>query len=195
MEEPRGRNCNIILYGTVFLLLAVDKPYVSIVFDTSLHGLSTDFTLPNSDTIEETEKLETEYYIVDVLTFIAERLKLVSRIIFNYLKNYVWSWRFMKKNLLLIVIAMMLMLAACGNASKEEKSTDSGAKSNEKSEVNLYTSRHYDVDDELYAKFEGDTGIKVNIIKGEADDLIERIKRQGTATMADLFLKADTGRL
>jgi len=101
----------------------------------------------------------------------------------------------LKKNLLLIVIAAMLMLAACGSGSKEEKSTDTGAKSNEKSEVNLYTSRHYDVDDELYKSFEEETGIKVNIIKDEADVLIERIKREGSATKADLLLTADVGRL
>ncbi|MCZ2256899.1 Fe(3+) ABC transporter substrate-binding protein [Sporosarcina sp. G11-34] len=101
----------------------------------------------------------------------------------------------MKKNLLLIVIAAMLTLSACGNGSKDEKSTDPGAKSNEKSEVNLYTSRHYDVDDELYKSFEQQTGIKVNIIKDEADVLIERIKREGSATKADLLLTADVGRL
>ena len=61
--------------------------------------------------------------------------------------------------------------------------------------MNLYTSRHYDVDNDLYKKFEKETGIKVNLIKGEADELIERIKREGTATKADLFLTADVGRL
>ena len=61
--------------------------------------------------------------------------------------------------------------------------------------MNLYTSRHYDVDNELYKKFEQETGIKVNVIKDEADVLIERIKREGTATKADLLLTADVGRL
>ena len=51
------------------------------------------------------------------------------------------------------------------------------------------------MDDELYAKFEEETGIKVNVIKGEADELLERIKREGDATEADLFLTADAGRL
>ena len=102
----------------------------------------------------------------------------------------------MKKILFLIVIAMMLVLAACGSATKKESRTDkdSGKKSG-KSEVNLYTSRHYDVDNELYKKFEEETGIKVNVIKDEADVLIERIKREGTATKADLLLTADVGRL
>ncbi|MBO1911773.1 extracellular solute-binding protein, partial [Microvirga sp. 3-52] len=101
----------------------------------------------------------------------------------------------MKKSLFLIVIAMMLVLSACTSASKKESGTDTGAKKSEKSEVNLYTSRHYDVDNELYKKFEEETGIKVNVIKDEADVLIERIKREGTATKADLLLTADVGRL
>jgi iron(III) transport system substrate-binding protein len=101
----------------------------------------------------------------------------------------------MKKSLFLIVIAMMLVLSACGSATKKESGTDTGAKKSEKSEVNLYTSRHYDVDNELYKKFEEETGIKVNVIKDEADVLIERIKREGTATKADLLLTADVGRL
>lgn len=102
----------------------------------------------------------------------------------------------MKKALLLVLSLALLVLTACGNdkaskntASNEEKET------NESKEVNLYTARHYDVDDELYAKFEEETGIKVNVIKGEADELLERIKREGDATEADLFLTADAGRL
>lgn len=89
----------------------------------------------------------------------------------------------------------MLILAACSSdsstSSKEEKENES----TESKEVNLYTSRHYDVDDELYKKFEEQTGIKVNVIKGEPDELLERIIREGDATPADLFLTADAGRL
>lgn len=107
----------------------------------------------------------------------------------------------MKKGLIFLVVAMMLVLSACGSKSNtgttnEATKTGSEAKTETKTgEVNLYTSRHYDVDDELYNKFEEDTGIKVNVIKGEADELIERIKREGNATKADLFLTADVGRL
>lgn len=101
----------------------------------------------------------------------------------------------MKKSLSLIIIAMMLVLAACGSGSKKEDNIKTDSKKSETSEVNLYTSRHYDIDDELYKKFEQETGIKVNIINDEADVLIERIKREGTATKADLLLTADVGRL
>ena len=49
----------------------------------------------------------------------------------------------------------------------------------ENQEVNIYTARHYEVDDEIYKKFTEDTGIKVNVVKGEAEELIDRIKREG----------------
>lgn len=102
----------------------------------------------------------------------------------------------MKKLLFLVIALSALILAACGGQAKEEE-TDSktATEATDSKEVNLYTARHYDVDDELYAKFEEETGIKVNVIKGEADELLERIKREGDATQADLFLTADAGRL
>ncbi|WP_203246684.1 Fe(3+) ABC transporter substrate-binding protein [Sporosarcina beigongshangi] len=105
----------------------------------------------------------------------------------------------MKKNLVLLVVAMVLILAACNgkgttDTTDDSKNTDKEA-AVKSGEVNLYTSRHYDVDDELYKQFEKETGVKVNVIKGDADELLERIKREGAATKADIFLTADVGRL
>lgn len=62
-------------------------------------------------------------------------------------------------------------------------------------EVNLYTNRHYDTDKELLETFEEKTGIKVNVLKGDSDKLIERIAREGENTPADLLITADAGRL
>jgi len=62
-------------------------------------------------------------------------------------------------------------------------------------EVNLYSSRHYDTDDDLYDKFTEKTGIKVNVIEGSADELIERIKTEGENSPADVFITVDAGRL
>ncbi len=102
----------------------------------------------------------------------------------------------MKKLLFLVIALSALILAACGGQAKEEETdSNTSTEATDSKEVNLYTARHYDVDDELYAKFEEETGIKVNLIKGEADELLERIKREGDATQADLFLTADAGRL
>jgi iron(III) transport system substrate-binding protein len=59
--------------------------------------------------------------------------------------------------------------------------------------VNVYSARHYESDKALYALFEEQTGIKVNVISGNAPELIERIKRESAATEADLFISVDGG--
>lgn len=62
-------------------------------------------------------------------------------------------------------------------------------------ELMLYTHRHYPSDDQLYAKFTEKTGIKIKVVKGDADQLIERIKAEGENSPADLYITADAGRL
>lgn len=62
-------------------------------------------------------------------------------------------------------------------------------------EVNLYSSRHYDTDERLYADFEEATGIKINRIEAGADELIERLKSEGELSPADVLLTVDAGRI
>jgi len=62
-------------------------------------------------------------------------------------------------------------------------------------EVNLYSSRHYDTDDRLYSDFEKLTGIKVNRIEGNGDELIVRMQAEGSNSPADVLLTVDTSRL
>ncbi|WP_416139245.1 Fe(3+) ABC transporter substrate-binding protein [Halomonas sp. HK25] len=62
-------------------------------------------------------------------------------------------------------------------------------------EVNLYSARHYDSDEKLYELFTEQTGIKVNLLEGDSDQLIERIKREGVASPADVMMTVDAGRL
>jgi iron(III) transport system substrate-binding protein len=61
--------------------------------------------------------------------------------------------------------------------------------------LNLYSARHYDSDELLYDGFTGRTGIRVNLIEGDADQLIERIKAEGRNSPADVLLTTDAGRL
>ena len=61
--------------------------------------------------------------------------------------------------------------------------------------VNVYSARHYDVDDELYALFKKQTGIDVNIIEGDSAALLERLRREGEQSPADVFVAVDAGRL
>ena len=62
-------------------------------------------------------------------------------------------------------------------------------------EVNLYSQRHYAVDELQYKNFTEKTGIKVNVVKANADELIERLKNEGGASPADLFVTIDAGKL
>jgi iron(III) transport system substrate-binding protein len=65
----------------------------------------------------------------------------------------------------------------------------------EAQELNLYSSRHYDTDAQLYGTFEEQTGITVNVIEGNADELIARIEAEGANSPADVLLTVDAGRL
>ncbi|MCG6885208.1 MAG: extracellular solute-binding protein [Silicimonas sp.] len=62
-------------------------------------------------------------------------------------------------------------------------------------EVNLYSSRHYDTDERLYSDFEEMTGISINRIEGNADELISRMQAEGKNSPADILLTVDTSRL
>ncbi|MGB0497224.1 MAG: extracellular solute-binding protein [Rubricella sp.] len=62
-------------------------------------------------------------------------------------------------------------------------------------ELNLYSSRHYDTDERLYSDFEEATGITINRIEGNADELLARIEAEGANSPADVFLTVDTSRL
>lgn len=62
-------------------------------------------------------------------------------------------------------------------------------------ELNLYSARHYQTDEALYANFTKQTGIKINRIEGKEDELLERIKNEGANSPADIFITVDAARL
>jgi iron(III) transport system substrate-binding protein len=62
-------------------------------------------------------------------------------------------------------------------------------------EVNLYSSRHYDTDERLYSDFTQATGIAINRIEGNADELLARMQAEGANSPADVLLTVDTSRL
>jgi iron(III) transport system substrate-binding protein len=61
--------------------------------------------------------------------------------------------------------------------------------------LNLYSARHYQTDDALYADFTKQTGIKINRIEGKEDELLERIRNEGRNSPADVLLTVDASRL
>jgi iron(III) transport system substrate-binding protein len=62
-------------------------------------------------------------------------------------------------------------------------------------ELNLYSARHYDTDLRLYDAFTAATGIRINLIEGSGDELMQRIQTEGENSPADLFITVDGGRL
>ncbi len=62
-------------------------------------------------------------------------------------------------------------------------------------ELNLYSSRHYDTDERLYSEFTEATGITINRIEGNADELLTRMEAEGANSPADILLTVDTSRL
>ena len=93
----------------------------------------------------------------------------------------------------LVTTALTIGLAGCGATNQDDSKGEEEASKPKNQVVNIYTARHYEVDDAIYKKFTDETGIKVNVVKGEAEELIERIKREGESTAADLFVTVDGG--
>ena len=62
-------------------------------------------------------------------------------------------------------------------------------------EVKVYSGRHYNTDREIYKKFAEETGIKVRLIEAAGISLIERIKREGKNSQADVILLVDAARI
>ena len=62
-------------------------------------------------------------------------------------------------------------------------------------EVRVYSGRHYNTDRGVYKKFAEETGIKVRLIEASGISLIERLKREGKNSQADLILLVDAARI
>ncbi len=62
-------------------------------------------------------------------------------------------------------------------------------------ELNVYSSRHYDADKQLYEGFKAKTGITVKVISANAEQLIERLKREGAQSPGDVMITVDIGNL
>lgn len=61
--------------------------------------------------------------------------------------------------------------------------------------LNVYSARHYQTDEALYADFTKATGIKLNRIEAGDEQLLERLKTEGGNGPADVLLIVDAARL
>jgi iron(III) transport system substrate-binding protein len=69
------------------------------------------------------------------------------------------------------------------------------AQANNENVLNLYSARHYQTDEALYANFTKKTGIKINRIEADDNALIERLNSEGSKSPADVILLVDAARL
>lgn len=108
--------------------------------------------------------------------------------------------RYFSLSLVFLLAVATLLGCATTNENNSTNNTNQGTNNDEQpveesGVVNLYTSRHYEADQELYKLFEEQTGIKVNVVEGKGDELMERLNIEGEATEADVFITADAGNL
>ena len=61
--------------------------------------------------------------------------------------------------------------------------------------LNLYSARHYQTDEALYANFTKATGIKINRVDADDAGILVRLKSEGASSPADVILLVDAARL
>jgi iron(III) transport system substrate-binding protein len=61
--------------------------------------------------------------------------------------------------------------------------------------LNLYSARHYQTDEALYARFTELTGVRINRVDADDAGLLARLKTEGAASPADVILLVDAARL
>ena len=62
-------------------------------------------------------------------------------------------------------------------------------------ELNIYSARHYQTDEALYADFTKASGIRINRVDSDDAGILARLKAEGTASAADVILLVDAARL
>jgi iron(III) transport system substrate-binding protein len=85
------------------------------------------------------------------------------------------------------ILLLSVLIISCKSEKKEPVKKEQ--------EVNIYTHRHYKPDQELFAQFEKETGIKVNVVNASADELIQKMSLEGEQSPADVLITVDAGRL
>ena len=87
----------------------------------------------------------------------------------------------MKKISLLL---SLLILVSCSKEMNQELTKD---------ELTIYTSRQPQLLEPILKKFSEETGIRVNLLSGNAQELMERIVIEGDKSKADIFMTVDAG--
>ncbi len=79
-------------------------------------------------------------------------------------------------------LAAVGLLAAFGAVAQEQV-------------LNLYSARHYQTDEALYANFTKATGIRINRVDADDAGILARLRSEGASSPADVILLVDAARL
>jgi len=91
---------------------------------------------------------------------------------------------------LLSTFIIAVLLAACSGTNNQQNKNSSGNK-----ELNVYSHRHYEADKIVFEKFTNETGIKINLVKAGADELMSRLEIEGEKSPADVLITVDAMKL
>ena len=82
-------------------------------------------------------------------------------------------------------LSLTTLLSGCGFL---------GIGGDEPGDIQVYSARHYDLED-AFVEYEKETGQKVDFIYGDDAELLERLKAEGDAGPADVYMTVDAGNL
>ena len=91
--------------------------------------------------------------------------------------------------------ALIVVATATANAEETNAEETSAEETSAEKVVNVYSARHYDTDLALYDRFLETTGVRVRLIEGGSDALIERLANEAEFSPADVLITVDAGRL
>jgi iron(III) transport system substrate-binding protein len=95
----------------------------------------------------------------------------------------------------LLAVSFAALAALAISACQPKAAEPAGMPPADAGIVNVYSARHYDADAAVFQAFTKATGIRVQTIEAQGDQLIERLKAEADASPADIILTVDAGNL
>ena len=101
----------------------------------------------------------------------------------NEMTSKTYDGRMKSKAMLKVLAGLCLMAPLFGCAAVSAQ------------EVRVYSGRHYNTDRQVFKRFNETTGIKVRLIEATGISLVERLKREGSNSKADVIILVDAARI